>query len=158
RSDERGATLVITTLCLLALLGFSSLAIDVSVLYVRKQREVNVCDAADLAAAKAYIQAPLGSSDDTRRSAAQSAANVVASQNGASNPPLTYTPSTGKPTQVQAHTSETVPLIFARVMGPTQSVVGATANCELDYIPNEVTKGLRPFGVDSNVMNTVTYG
>jgi Flp pilus assembly protein TadG len=51
--NEEGAVAVITALCMVVLLGFAALAIDLSMAYYQKQRLQTACDSAALAAATA---------------------------------------------------------------------------------------------------------
>ena len=57
--DERGATLVIVTLCLIALFGMLVLVVDVGGLLWKRRELVNGSDAAALAAAKTCATDPL---------------------------------------------------------------------------------------------------
>jgi hypothetical protein len=78
-ADERGATVVLVVICLVAMLGMTALAVDAGSLIVHRRRLVKIADSAALAAALSYglDEAQCGTND----APADAAATTVAQQN-----------------------------------------------------------------------------
>src|SRR5438094_4855431 len=92
RRNERGATAIVLACSILAVAGFSSLAVDVSIMYVRKQAHVNAADGAALSGAYAYLASTSsgGTYTDSPPTGkfldASNAATAVAEKNGIASP------------------------------------------------------------------------
>jgi len=160
---ERGATIVITALCLFALIGFTSLTVDVAMLHVYKQKHVNGCDSAALAAAQEMLVQLRNGVDLTtaQESYAKPEAQLLAGRNGLpSAMPADWPSSDGirvtfpSANRVKVESIEHVPLAFARVFGLATKPVGAATVAGFAVV-NGVhggsgggSDGIRPFGVD----------
>ena len=73
--DENGQTLVLTALCMTAMLGFMALALDVGLLFRERRSMQTAADAAAIAAAQDYMW-------NASTTSAQTAGKNASSSNG----------------------------------------------------------------------------
>jgi len=146
---RRGATLPLVALCLTVLLCFSSLAVDVTFLYLRKSKHQVGCDAAARAGALALPDAGL----------AEQRALLAASENGVDPAGVTVTfPGDG---QVSVRTTEEAPTFLAGVFGVQGVNVGSSAaavNGPTGTIRGRFPAGLRPWALDASALPTDLRG
>ena len=132
---ERGSTLVLVTLFILTLFGFTAISIDVANVYREKHKAQDATDAAALAGV-AKVGDP-SVPTNTQKNAAITEATVIANTNGVTNPEINAAPTNNYPagilvgtwagTNFTANTSpynavrvpaqRTVPLNFGRAVG-----------------------------------------
>jgi hypothetical protein len=127
--EERGATILIAVVSMVALLGLAALVVDGGRLFVERRREVRAADAAALAAALTYAMgAPCGtqSGDQMARAAASDVAfQNIQVPNAATL--LSFTPDCARAT-VTLTTQSRVDTLFSPVLGfPSNRIVHATA-------------------------------
>jgi len=149
RKNERGITIVLVAISLLALLGMAALAIDVSTLYMAHGEAQRAADAAALAGARMFASSgytsassTLAASDICQTSAvpgAAAAANrqaeAVAAQNLVAGQPAAVKSITCNTTAANPQITVTVqrtalPTFFGRVWGGLTNSVTATAVAE----------------------------
>lgn len=113
--DERGVTMVLIALVLVALMGMAGMAVDVGQLFIAKAQLTRAADAAALAGVQSLPDL--------------SQATAVAQQYVAINEPTaTATVSqVGNQQQLQVTASKTVPVVFMKVLGQGPVPVSATA-------------------------------
>src|SRR5882724_54895 len=145
-SGERGQTILLVAVSLVALLGMAALAIDVVTLYVARSEMQRAADAAALAGAKAFVDSGV-TSDPTspaRQLLAQTMAttviNSILPQNKVSGaPPVLVAGSPtfafGPPGTANPHLTVTLqrtdlPTFFARIWGSRLATVTASAVAE----------------------------
>jgi Flp pilus assembly protein TadG len=148
---RRGAVLPILAICLVSLMGFLALAIDIGMMAVARNQAQNAADGAALAGARALNGR---SSMNFNVSGALAQATTTATSNSILNSPITnaqlstlqagiyqYNPSAGRfqavfgaaPTGTQSYGCVQVsiltqqPTVFAKVMGVNSMTIGATA-------------------------------
>lgn len=125
--DERGATLVIVALSLVALFGMVVLTVDVGGLLTKRRGMVNGADAAALAAAQSYALSLNGAKCGTNDGPAQTTANTYANDNVAGATSTGYSADCVKQT-VQVSYTVQQGLFFAPVLGfGKTSAVASTA-------------------------------
>lgn len=150
RKRERGQTILLVAISLVALLGMAALAIDVVTLYVARSEAQRAADAAALAGAKMLVDTGLTSDPCNAalvvpaQTLAINQATVVAQQNNVSGqaPTAAVTFPNGAGTtscpnqfginpQVKVVVTRTgLPTFFARIWGRALSSVSATATAE----------------------------
>ncbi len=149
RKNERGITIVLVAISLLALLGMAALAIDVSTLYMAHGEAQRAADAAALAGARMFASSgytsassTLAASDICQTSAvpgAAAAANrqaeAVAAQNLVAGLPAAVKSINCNNTAANPQIAVTVqrtalPTFFGRIWGGTTNTVTATAVAE----------------------------
>lgn len=137
---ERGATLVITAILLVVLLGSVAMCVDIGRLYLTRQHLVNACDAAALAGG---IELP----DETTAIAKAEESAVANSMPGCvvSFPADGMTPD--GPTKIRVDGEQTVPHTFARVLGFGSKSVGAYAVALRTGPVGRVTGQVVPWGI-----------
>ena len=145
-ADERGAVLVHVAVAMLALIAFSSLAVDYGALWVSRRQAQNSADAAALAGA---LSLAFDDPDDIARAQATAAAAGVANQVWGAAPSIL--PATdvllvpcplGAPgvpdTCIRANVvrsaarANALPTYFAQIMGITSQDVRATATAQVE--------------------------
>lgn len=143
RKRERGQTIAIVAISLVALLAMAALAIDVVTLYVARSEAQRAADAVALAGAKAFVDSGVTTApgDATLQTLATTIANaevsVVAQQNKISGTPAQVVGSPvfnyslpGNP-QITITVQKTdLPIFFARIWGRRVASVSATATAE----------------------------
>jgi putative Flp pilus-assembly TadE/G-like protein len=156
RKNERGVTIVLVAISLVALLGLAALAIDIATLYVAHGEAQRAADAAALAGAKmiassGYTSAPTslapGDICQTSGPGAPAAANrlaeAVAAQNLIAGQPAAVQTITCDTTPANPQIAVTIrrtglPTFFGRVWGSAANSVTATAVAEA-YNPSGST-------------------
>src|SRR5882672_4981649 len=131
-SGERGQTILLVAVSLVALLGMAALAIDVVTLYVAKSEAQRAADAAALTGAKAFVDSgvttdPTNSSLQTlAQSMATAMINTMIGQNKVAGtaPQLASAPSfdfsqAGNPRITVTLQRTDLPIFFARIWGGT---------------------------------------
>lgn len=138
RPREKGFVMVIVAASLVALLGFAALVTDVGLLYWVRASLQNAADAAVLAGIRYLPDQP---------TQAESVARDYAARNGVGPPDGAVTVEVlDQASRLRVTTSRTVNLLFGRVLGFTQSAVGARASARIGAV-REVD-GALPFGVE----------
>jgi hypothetical protein len=148
RKNERGITIVLVAISLLALLGMAALAIDISTLYMAHGEAQRAADAAALGGARMFASSgytsassSLTASDICQTSAAGAAAaanrqaEAVAAQNLIAGQPAAVQQITCNTTAANPQIAVTVqrtalPTFFGRVWGGVANSVTATAVAE----------------------------
>jgi len=153
RSRERGVTLALVALAMVAIIGMAALSIDIVALYLAREEAQRSADAAALAAARILsLSGMTGDSTGASGSwplacaAATQAAQAVAQQNGVNglsvptaqitvtypnNPGCAQAPVFGVNPQVTVKvTRQNLPAFFARIWGSKSNQVSATATAE----------------------------
>lgn len=126
---ERGATTVLVAILLVALMGFSALAVDVGAMYAEKAQLQNGADSAALAIANRCAKGSCGDSTATGSFFANNNAN-----DGTSGANVTF-PSANTVRVVtkareKGSASDGFSLFFARVMGFNTTQINATAEAK----------------------------
>jgi Flp pilus assembly protein TadG len=142
-SKERGQTIVLVAISLVALLAMAALAIDVVTLYVARGEAQRAADAAALAGAKAFVDSGVTSDPGnlTRKALAQTMANayingilpqnkVVGVQPVLTSVPLPDFSQDGNPKITVTLQRANLPIFFARIWGTSLATVTATATAE----------------------------
>ena len=137
RRDERGASLMLVAVSMVALLGFSALAIDVGVLYEAKAQAQNAADSGALAGAGALILTPTDPAPPTATAEYFAELHEIIKQDVMIDP--------GADVQVDlankrvtvtarriAARGNAVPTYFAKILGWDLVDVEATATAEVD--------------------------
>ncbi len=142
QSAERGATIIVVTICLAALVGMAALAIDVASLYVARGEAQRAADAAALAGANIFVRSGITSVSGMDQTAicqsAQAAAAAIAVQNTIAGQTPTITSSCAfdtadlpeNPRITVKIQSGALPTFFAKIWGGTVSTATATATAE----------------------------
>jgi Flp pilus assembly protein TadG len=125
--DENGAAAVIVAVCLVALLGFAALALDLASFRQARQQAQSAADAAALA----------GMQDLPTAATAQTTALSYVAQNDPGATPSVTTPYKGDNKQIRVSVSKTVPTILGGILGITGSTVSASAAAKQTqaYVP-----------------------
>lgn len=139
---ERGATLLLVSIALIALLGVLSLAVDLGMLYVARSEAQRAADAAALAGAKAFLDSGCVSTGcvagGSQEALARTQAEAVGDQNYVfgqsanvqnSNISFTY-PAAFEPQITVVVQRMGIPLVFAKVFGVFAASVKAQATAE----------------------------
>ena len=125
---EEGQTLVLTALCMTAMLGFMALAVDVGLLFRSKRNMQTAADAAALAAAQSYMWTGLTTSAQTAGKGASSTNGYTDGTNGTTvtiNVPPLSGPNTGSAGFVEAIVSQPVGMAFMGITG--RNIVNVSA-------------------------------
>jgi Flp pilus assembly protein TadG len=126
-SDERGATIVIVVIVMVAVVGMLALVIDVGGLVTMKRRVVTATDSAALAAAQSFARSEGGlCGTPGGNGAALSSANAFAHDNVGTASNVAFTPDCDEKSvdvQYGAH----VDFIFAKILGATGDTVPAAS-------------------------------
>jgi hypothetical protein len=128
--QEEGQTLVLTALCMTAMLGFLALAIDVGVLFHAKRGMQTAADAAAIAAAQSYMWSQ---SATTAQGVGKTASSANGYTDGSSsvtvtiNVPPTSGPNAGSSGYTEAIVSQPVGTSFMGMFGKTSMTVMARA-------------------------------
>jgi len=142
RNSERGATIIVVTICLAALVGMAALAIDVASLYVARGEAQRAADAAALAGASIFVRSGITSVSGMDQTAicqsAQAAAAAIAAKNTIAGQTPTITSSCtfdtadlpGNPQITVKIQSGTLPTFFAKIWGGAASTASASATAE----------------------------
>lgn len=167
RKNERGVTIVLVAVCLLALLGMAALAIDVSTLYVAHGEAQRAADAAALAGAKMFASSgytsastvvpaadvcqtsatPGADAAANRQAEAVAAQNFVAGQPAAVQSITCFFAAAPANPQISVTVQRTgLPTFFGRIWGGTANSVTATAVAEA-YNPSGSTAPIQIQGV-----------
>lgn len=128
-SSERGAAAVIVAFSLVALLGFTALAVDVGAMYAEKAQLQNGADATALAIAGDCangISCPTAMADPDNR-LADANANDASSGVFSVTQPTTSSVRVETNAQASGSTDDSFALYFARILGQESSVIHATA-------------------------------
>lgn len=165
REKERGQTIVLVAFCLMAIIAFAALAIDVSTLYVARNQAQEAADAAALAGAQAFVRSGYTSgfiSQAVAQSDASQQATIAGQQVSvggrnlqASEISVSFPTSTQNNPVISVTVARTgLPTFFARIWGTTSTVVGATAKAEAynpsglgSSSPNIAVINPKPFAV-----------
>lgn len=136
--DERGVTIVLVALLLVALVGAAALCVDVGRLYVERQHLVNACDAAALAGG---LELPR-----------QAPAEVKAGEAAVANHMPDYAVSFPTADRLRVDGQAPVEFAFAKVLGFDNRMVTAYAIVER-IAGLSSTMGLRPWGLVANTVD-----
>lgn len=134
RCRRGGAVVVLVTVCITVLLGFTALAVDYGRMVATKNQLQRTCDAAALAGA-----GELPATDSARTSSATYYARMTATENRVAEPEITVTFPT--PMQLEVTATRDVSFLFARVLGLESGLVSARATAgrsNLQGIPGVV--------------------
>lgn len=144
--SERGAVTVLVAVSMLAVLGFCALAIDMGMLYVAHNDAQRAADAAALAGASAFMEQDAALAEPVARARAMEYARRNTFQNGpidSSEVSIRVVPESSLVgVRVQR---ESVPTLFARVLGKRYVPIGAYAAAEAVQAGN--ARCLKPFAV-----------
>lgn len=177
RNNEQGQTIILVGFCLLAIISFAALAIDVTTLYVAHNQAQQAADAAALAGAQAFAATGYTSGFVTQ-TVAQTAASQQASAAGQhesvggrnlqpSEITVSFPTSTADNPLVSVTISRTgVPTFFAKIWGVRSTTVTASAKAEAynpsglgAASPNVQVINPKPFALPNcNPNNTSTPG
>ncbi len=128
--NENGQTLVLTALCMTAMLGFMALALDVGLLFRARRNMQTAADSAAIAGAQDYMW---NASTTTARTAAKNASTANGYTDGASgavvtvNLPPTSGPNTGSAGFIEAIVSQPVSTVFMGIFSRSSVNVSARA-------------------------------
>lgn len=137
---ERGATLVLVALQLVALVGMVSLVVDIANGRLARQSLVPAADAAALAAAQGLV----GGALDQAQCDALAASYVSQNATGADTAACVVQ-SSGARGRVTVTASRTVPTLLAGVLG--RDGIAASASTTATWGPPAAVTGLRPLGL-----------
>lgn len=157
---QRGMTLMVSCLLLIALLGLAALCIDLGVLYTARTSAQHAADAAALAGAFTFVNSPTA----TQPAAAQQAAIAVAASNTVMGQSVAITASNVNVDTVNRRVTVTVArtgsngigVFFGKALGvatvpvQTQAMAQASASATSTrcikpvYIPNTIFSALTP--------------
>lgn len=144
-SDERGATVVITAICMTALCAVGALAVDLGNAWQTRRHAITASDAAALAAAQSYVSGGIG-------------CDTVAPDYVARNAPaatmVSCTATTGGSGSVTVEVEQQASYILAPVFGITSHDVSSSTTVRWGS-PVSVS-GLRPFGLCMEGSNEVS--
>lgn len=136
--SERGAATVLVAILLVALMGFSALAVDVGAMYAEKAQLQNGADSAALAIANQCAKGTCGDTTATGNLFANSNAN-----DGTSGATVTFPNATTVQVATKARasgaTADGFPLFFARVMGINSTQIAATARASWGAVSGATT-------------------
>ena len=127
RRQLSGQILLLATISLVVLLGFTALAVDVGLLYSTRRRMQTAADAAAIAGATALRD---GQNYTTAADAVTSFNGFTNSQNNVTvtvSEPTLPSPYPSSVTYVEVDISQSVPTYFLRVLGYKSMKVGARA-------------------------------
>ena len=130
--NENGQTLVLTALCMTAMLGFMALALDVGLLFRARRNMQTAADSAAIAGAQDYMW---NASTTTARTQAKNASTANGYTDGASgavvtvNIPPTSGPNTGSAGFIEAIVSQPVSTVFMGMFSRSSVNVGARSGC-----------------------------
>jgi hypothetical protein len=149
QSGERGVSIVLVALSLVAILAAASLAIDLGLLYVARSEAQRAADAAALAGASAFVNSGCTSMNGgcvaggTQETLARQQAETVGAQDSVMgqaaniedsdinfNYPTPMEPQISVTVQRSVARGNAIPLLFARMFGVTLGSVSATATAE----------------------------
>ncbi len=128
--DEKGQTLVLTALCMTAMLGFLALSVDVGMLFRSKRCLQNAADAAAIAAAQDYMWSQLATSARTAGKSASSANGYADGTKGVTvtiNVPPTSGPNSGASGFAEAIVTQPIGTPFIGMFGRGTVTVSARA-------------------------------
>lgn len=126
---ERGAAAVLVAFCMVVLLGFTALAVDVGAMYAEKAQLQNGADATALAIAGQCakgVSCPVAMSDPNNRLASANA-NDDSSGTFSVTQPSASSVRVETNAQAAGSTADSFSLYFARVLGNESSVIHAAA-------------------------------
>src|SRR5205085_10289097 len=116
-SDERGATVVIVALVMVAILGMLALVTDVGALVTTRRRVVTASDSGALAAAQSFARSEGGNCGSVGGNAkAQSEATSYALDNISTASSVAFTPNCGHKS-VEVQFKAPVHFVFAQILG-----------------------------------------
>lgn len=115
--NEEGQILVFVAIAMVAIMGFSALAIDVGMVSIQKSNLQNAADAAALAGAQ-----DIGTENDP-----EDTAIAYADKNGGSGISTAVNPTNTDPTKIEVVCTKTVKYSFARMLKLTETNVSARA-------------------------------
>lgn len=122
--DEEGSVIIMITIVLVVLVGFTALVVDGGSRYLTKSKLQNAADAAALAAAAKLPNA----------TTAKTEAINYAFNNGVAKANTTpTTPYNGDKDKIEVVCQQTVPYTFARIFGSSSGIVTARAVGEANY-------------------------
>jgi hypothetical protein len=153
RKHERGQTIILVAVALLALLSMAALAIDVVTLYVARSEAQRAANAAAIAGAKMFATSgftsvqgsgappvtqpevcqsggPGGTAAANVQAAAVAAQNTVAGQTATIQSILCNFPSSGNPQITVTIARSGLPTFFARIWSRASNSISATATAE----------------------------
>lgn len=142
RSTEQGATIIVVTICLAALVAMAAIAIDVASLYVARGEAERAANAAALAGASIFARSGITSFSGMDQTAicqsAQQAAIAVAAQNSIAGQSATITSNCAFDTADLPENPRitvkvqpvTLPTFFAKIWGGAATTVTATSTAE----------------------------
>ena len=128
--DENGQTLVLTALCMTAMLGFMALALDVGLLFRERRSMQTAADAAAIAAAQDYMWNASTTSAQTAGKNASSSNGFTDGTNGAVvtvNLPPTSGPNAGSAGLMEAKVSQPISTVFMSMFSRSSVNVAARA-------------------------------
>lgn len=141
--NEKGAVAVLATLAMVAMLGLTALVVDIGLLHLNKAQLSNMVDSAALAGVRDLPVSPYQ---------AFATSKAFAGFNGKEDDTITTYIGSGN-TTLRVEASRTVPMLFAKVLGFSESVVTATATAAISTVSS--VSGVVPLGVEQEKF---TYG
>jgi Flp pilus assembly protein TadG len=147
--DESGAALVITAIAMVALLGFTALAIDGGRLYLEKSKLQKAMDAAVLAGAHKLLLVDSNESVDQ----AKVVAKDISQKNGYSL--LNTDIEAIHKTHIKATKQVDVPLTFAKAIGINTATISASAKAIVAGSLNS-THGIAPIAIEKSAVPNKT--
>ena len=148
-TSDRGAAAAIVVLFLSAALGMSALVIDVGNAWQERRHLTISTDAAALAAAQDYVR-------DINGCTVSAGAVVVSNNSEATMSSCTNTaPAGSTPGRVTVEARATVNYLFAGALGFSNTTVSSSTTASYQSA-GFVDGGLRPFGLCSDVLSTLT--
>ena len=125
RDDESGQVLILAALCMVILLGFVALAVDVGLLYRQRRLAQTAADAGALAAAAQISVYPNGTAP--ARAAATQNGLTLGTVKGQATVTATILPASSTLGFVRVTVTEHTPTIFMGVMGSGFSMMNVSA-------------------------------
>jgi Flp pilus assembly protein TadG len=135
---ENGQATVLVAAALIALLGFTALAVDMGNVYLEKSRLQKALDAAVLGGAQVLMM--------ETEAAAEAEAAGISTKNGFSLNVDTDVEASSVNHYVKATKQKEVGMLFAKVLGKTTMTIEANAKANIGKIIG--MKGLVPIGID----------
>lgn len=136
---QKGSTLVFAAIVMVAMIGFTALAIDTGMILTADHQLQSAVDAAALAGASGLL---INQGVATNRAVAVSALNNCINQAVVINAGNVSYPT---PTRIAVQTNRQVPLFIAPILGVNTSTITAVASAQLGQLSE--TKSLKPWAV-----------
>jgi len=140
--NEKGVTVLLITLSLTAIIGFSALVIDAGLMFIERRKLVNALDAAALAGAQEL---------PTDGYKAKEVAKDYAVKNGIPLEKINVIVNVSK-TEITVEGNKEVDLLFAKILGIDKGNVTGKAKAIIGSV-SRVYGGIRPLVVENQSLN-----